>query len=87
MHYDARTALCVELETERGSLLVYGTIIGIFGNRHPNFKQDLVEQVKDFKRLAGFGKTAMCHRRLQSELCGQLVLHRLRAGDSTGIIP
>ena len=54
--YDARTALCVELETERGSLIVYGTIMGIYGNRHPNFKQDLSEQVKDFKRLADTGK-------------------------------
>jgi len=54
--YDARTALCVELETERGPLIVYGTIMGIYGNRHPNFKQDLSEQVKDFKRLADTGK-------------------------------
>ena len=51
-----RVGLCVELKTERGPLLVYGTIIGIFGNRHPNFKQDLVEQIKDFKRLAASGK-------------------------------
>ena len=57
--YDARTALCVELETERGPLIVYGTIVGIYGNRHPNFKQDLSEQVKDFKRLADTGK-ALC---------------------------
>ena len=54
--YDARTALCVELETERGPLIVYGTIMGIYGNRHPNFKQDLSEQVKDFKRIADTGK-------------------------------
>ena len=54
--YDARTALCVELETECGALIVYGTIMGIYGNRHPNFKQDLSEQVKDFKRLADKGK-------------------------------
>ena len=54
--YDTRTALCVELETERGSLIVYGTIMGIYGNRHPNFKKDLTEQVKDFKRLADTSK-------------------------------
>ena len=54
--YDPRTALCVELETERGALLVYGTIIGVFGNRHPGFKRDIVEQVKDYKRLADTGK-------------------------------
>lgn len=33
--YDADTSICVELETECGNVLVYGTIIGIYGNRHP----------------------------------------------------
>lgn len=37
--YDKYTALCVELETERGNLLVYGTIMGIYGNRHSNFAE------------------------------------------------
>ena len=32
--YDKYTSLCVELETELGTLIVYGTIIGVFGNRH-----------------------------------------------------
>jgi len=40
--YDKYTALCVELMTERGNLLVYGTIIGIYGNRHAFFKHDLL---------------------------------------------
>ena len=54
--YDANTAICVELETELGPILVYGTIIGIYGNRRPNFKEDLVQQVEDFKRLTATGK-------------------------------
>lgn len=54
--YDAYTALCVELETERGPLLVYGTIMGIYGNRHDNFKQDLPKQIRDFMRLSAGGK-------------------------------
>ena len=54
--YDDYTSLCVELKTEIGDLLVYGTIIGIYGNRHPNFKQDLEKQVNDLKRLSSFGK-------------------------------
>lgn len=54
--YDARTAICAELETERGSLLVYGTIMGIYGNRHPNFRDDIVKQADDFKRLSALGK-------------------------------
>lgn len=49
--YDRYTSLCVELDTEKGSLLVYGTIMGIYGNRHENFKGDLSMQVEDFKRL------------------------------------
>lgn len=49
--FDAQTALCVELETELGNLLVYGTIIGTYGNRHPTFMQDLSRQLEDFRRL------------------------------------
>lgn len=54
--YDKYTALCVELETERGNLLVYGTIMGIYGNRHSNFAEDLPKQIADFKSLASTGK-------------------------------
>lgn len=53
--YDKYTALCVELETERGNLLVYGTIIGIYGNRNPNFVADLARQIEDVKRLSALG--------------------------------
>lgn len=62
--YDPYTAICVELEAERGNLLVYGTIIGIFGNRHPSFQPDLLEQVADFRRLAA-GGASLC-------ICGDL---------------
>jgi exonuclease III len=50
--YDEQTALCVELETERGNLLVYGTIIGIQGNRRSDCKKDLIKQLADIERLA-----------------------------------
>lgn len=50
--YDLKTAICVELATENGNILVYGTIIGIFGNRHPTFTPDLKMQMDDVKRLA-----------------------------------
>ncbi|MCI8422747.1 MAG: endonuclease/exonuclease/phosphatase family protein [Lawsonibacter sp.] len=56
---DEHTALCVELETEKGHLLVYGTIIGIYGNRHPSFQRSLMEQLDDIKRLSASG-TPMC---------------------------
>ena len=57
--YDEYTTLCVELETEKGRLLVYGTIIGIYGNRHPSFQQSLTQQLDDIKRLSASG-TPVC---------------------------
>ena len=56
---DEYTALCVELETPKGRLLVYGTIIGIYGNRHPSFQQSLTQQLDDIKRLSA-GGTPVC---------------------------
>lgn len=52
--YDEKTAICVELETESGNLLVYGTIIGIHGNRRDDFLPDLKSQMEDIKRLSKF---------------------------------
>lgn len=57
--YDKYTALCVELETERGNLLVYGMIIGIYGNRNPNFAADLVRQIEDIRRLSALGNVCI----------------------------
>lgn len=53
--YDRTTALCAELATERGHLLVYGTIIGVYGNRHPSFALDLRDQMRDMERLSKLG--------------------------------
>ncbi len=58
--YDKYTALCVGLETEAGNLLVYGTIIGIIGNRDESFKQDLLLQTKDYERLSKKGNICVC---------------------------
>lgn len=54
--FDKYTSICVELETERGELLVYGTIVGIYGNRHPSFSQDLNSQLADIERLSHAAK-------------------------------
>lgn len=54
--FDQHTAVCLELETELGPLLVYGTIIGIHGNREESFKTDLEKQLKDFCNLSSCGK-------------------------------
>ena len=53
--YDEASSLCVELETERGSLLVYGTIVGIYGNRHSSFAEELKRQAADISRLSRLG--------------------------------
>ena len=57
--YDENTALCVELETEKGNLIVYGTIIGVYGNRHQTFLPDLMMQMDELRRLSKLG-TAIC---------------------------
>jgi endonuclease/exonuclease/phosphatase family metal-dependent hydrolase len=49
--YNKYTACCAELKTEFGNLVVYGTIIGIYGNRNENFKTDLERQILDFKKI------------------------------------
>ena len=59
---DANTSICVGLDTERGSLVVYGTIFGIHGNRRPSFRQDIRTQMEDVRRLVACGH-AIC-------LCG-----------------
>lgn len=50
--YDEQTSICVELETENGNLLVYGTIVGVYGNRHSSYIPDLKRQMEDIKRLS-----------------------------------
>ena len=50
--YDKYTSLCVALETELGPLIVYGTIIGIYGNRNKNFNTDLALQIIDYRKLS-----------------------------------
>ncbi|MCD8131300.1 MAG: endonuclease/exonuclease/phosphatase family protein [Lachnospiraceae bacterium] len=53
--YDETTAICVELETGYGNLLVYGSIIGILGHRKPFFTDELCGQMADLRRLAAKG--------------------------------
>ena len=53
--YDRYTAACVELSTDEGHLLIYGTIMGIFGNRETSFKRDVEMQMKDVRRLTAEG--------------------------------
>lgn len=54
--FDDHTAVCAEILTERGALLFYGVIIGVYGNRHENFKTDLPHIISDIDRLAAEGK-------------------------------
>jgi endonuclease/exonuclease/phosphatase family metal-dependent hydrolase len=53
--FDKYTALCIAVETERGRLIIYGTIMGIFGNRDVSYKTDLEKQIEDIKWLSEKG--------------------------------
>lgn len=53
--YDEKTAICVELVTEMGNLIVYGMITGIAGNRRPSYAVDLKKQLEDISRLVDAG--------------------------------
>jgi exonuclease III len=48
--FRADTSLCVSLDTPKGELIIYGTVIGNRGNKGYNFKEDLEEQLLDFNR-------------------------------------
>ena len=50
--YDDKTAICPVFETPLGPLAVYGTIIGIHGNRRRSFQEDLEKQLSDYDRIA-----------------------------------
>ncbi|MFI3250487.1 MAG: hypothetical protein R3Y07_05950 [Eubacteriales bacterium] len=54
--HDKYTSLCVELETPWGNLHVYGTIMGIYGNREKSFRPDVEKQVSDIRNFANEGK-------------------------------
>lgn len=53
--FDRFTSICLELETEKGNLLVYGAIMGIVGNRRPSYEAELIKQAEDFRRLTAAG--------------------------------
>ena len=53
--YDKYTSVCVMLDTQHGKLLVYGTIIGVYGNRDSTFMPELQQQMNDVARLSKLG--------------------------------
>ena len=53
--YDDKTSCCAEIETPFGNLVVYGTLIGIYGNRRTCFMQDLDKQIEDINKISQLG--------------------------------
>ena len=51
--YDSFTSICVRIRTPLGELNVYGTIIGIHGNRRGTFNADLDKQIADWRQICG----------------------------------
>ena len=49
--YDSYTTICTDIQTPFGLLTVYGSIIGVFGNRQPRFDNDLNGQLSDFQKI------------------------------------
>lgn len=49
--FDRFTTVCADIETPFGPLTVYGSIIGVFGNRQPRFDNDLYGQMADFEKI------------------------------------
>jgi len=49
--FNNETSICEVFNTPFGEIAIYATIIGIFGNRNPNFKTDLNFQLKDFEDI------------------------------------
>ena len=56
--YDSYTTVCSDIETPLGTLTVYGSIIGVFGNKQPRFDKDLYGQLADIERL--FANRQIC---------------------------
>jgi len=50
--FRADTSLCVSVDTLKGALIIYGTVIGNRGNKGYNFKEDLEAQLLDFNRIS-----------------------------------
>ena len=53
--YDNFTSICIGIKTPFGDLNVYGTIIGIHGNRRESFNKDLDKQIVDWRRISQIG--------------------------------
>lgn len=53
--YDGFTSICIGIKTPFGDLNVYGTIIGIHGNRRESFNKDLDKQIVDWRRISQIG--------------------------------
>lgn len=50
--FDEKTSCCAEIETPFGNLVVYGTIIGIYGNRQACFLEDAEKQITDINKIS-----------------------------------
>jgi len=53
--YDSATSICVGFKTPLGELNIYGTVIGIYGNRDKGFDRHLKMQLDDWKSLSEQG--------------------------------
>lgn len=54
------TGICVNFDTPLGNIAVYGTVIGVTGNKGDSFKTDLELQLADFNRISKTNNLCIC---------------------------
>jgi exonuclease III len=52
---DSLSSICAEIKTPVGVLIVYGTVIGVYGNRDKDFISDLEQQMNNWRQLYELG--------------------------------
>ncbi|WP_303839085.1 endonuclease/exonuclease/phosphatase family protein [Selenomonas ruminantium] len=58
--FDKYTAVCVEIKTEYGNILVYGTVIGVLGGRNSQYDEEVRNNMRDIRRLSKLGNICVC---------------------------
>jgi endonuclease/exonuclease/phosphatase family metal-dependent hydrolase len=53
--YDKFISCCAEFETPYGNLIIYGTVVGVLGNRNKNYLEDVRKQTEDIQKISKEG--------------------------------
>jgi len=56
---NSSSTVCAGISTPLGELIVYGTVIGIYGRGRPEFICDLEDQIIDWQKISGNGNACI----------------------------